>query len=179
VTSDRVKRLTLVAHVVGSGIALLDSTIVNVALPAIERDLGGGLAGQQWVVNGYMLVLGSLILVANTGPASPSAHSAAPGMSTALIEQPRLGRSSPAVVAPLVAGLALLAAFLAYEGQSSPDPMLPLDLFRRRNFWAGNVETLAMYGGLSILFFCSSSSRSKSGAIRRSRRGRRPSPSPR
>jgi len=47
----------------GSFIALLDSTVVNVALPAIEQDLGGGLAGQQWVVNAYLLVLGSLILV--------------------------------------------------------------------------------------------------------------------
>ena len=47
----------------GSFVALLDSTVVNVALPAIEQDLGGGLAGQQWVVNAYLLVLGSLILV--------------------------------------------------------------------------------------------------------------------
>ena len=37
--------------------------MVNVALPAIERDLGGGLAGQQWVSNAYLLTLGSLILV--------------------------------------------------------------------------------------------------------------------
>src|ERR1700749_1337365 len=48
----------------GSFIALLDSTVVNVALPAIEQDLGGGLAGQQWVVNAYLLVPGSLSLVA-------------------------------------------------------------------------------------------------------------------
>ena len=47
----------------GSFVVLLDSTVVNVALPAIERDLGGGLAGQQWVVNAYLLVLGSLILL--------------------------------------------------------------------------------------------------------------------
>ena len=55
--------MTLVATILGSGIALLDGTIVNVALPAIEEDLGGGLAGQQWVVNAYLLTLGSLILV--------------------------------------------------------------------------------------------------------------------
>src|SRR5215210_5451716 len=47
----------------GSFVTLLDSTVINVALPAIEADLGGGLAGQQWVVNSYLLVLGSLILV--------------------------------------------------------------------------------------------------------------------
>ena len=44
------KRLTLVACILGSGIALLDGTVVNVALPTIQRALGGGLAAQQWVV---------------------------------------------------------------------------------------------------------------------------------
>lgn len=41
----------------------VDSTVVNVALPAIQRDLGGGLALQQWVVDAYLLTLGSLLLV--------------------------------------------------------------------------------------------------------------------
>ena len=59
----RTKRLTLFACILGSGIALVDGTIVNVALPAIGRDLGGGLAGQQWVVNAYLLALGSFILI--------------------------------------------------------------------------------------------------------------------
>src|SRR5271155_4811650 len=59
----RTKRLTLIACILGSGIALLDGTVVSVALPTIQRALGGGLAGQQWVVNGYLLTLGSLILV--------------------------------------------------------------------------------------------------------------------
>jgi EmrB/QacA subfamily drug resistance transporter len=58
-----IKRLTLIATIMGSGIALLDGTVVNVALPTIQRSLGGGLAGQQWVVNGYLLTLGSLILI--------------------------------------------------------------------------------------------------------------------
>ena len=47
----------------GSFVVGLDSTVVNVALPAIEEDLGGGLAGQQWISNGYLLALASLILV--------------------------------------------------------------------------------------------------------------------
>ena len=59
----RRQRLTLVAAVLGSSIALMDGTIVNVALPAIQRDLGGGLPAQQWVSNAYLLVLGSLILI--------------------------------------------------------------------------------------------------------------------
>ena len=57
------KRITLLAAIMGSFVALLDSTVVNVALPAISDDLGGGLAGQQWVVNAYLLMLGSLILI--------------------------------------------------------------------------------------------------------------------
>ncbi|MBV9802499.1 MAG: DHA2 family efflux MFS transporter permease subunit, partial [Solirubrobacterales bacterium] len=47
----------------GSFVAGLDATAVNVALPAIRSDLGGGLAGQQWVSNAYLLALGSLILI--------------------------------------------------------------------------------------------------------------------
>ncbi len=58
-----VKRLTLIACIMGSGIVLLDGTVVNVALPTIQRALGGGLAAQQWVVNGYLLTLSSLILI--------------------------------------------------------------------------------------------------------------------
>ena len=44
----------------------VDSTVVNVALPAIEDDLGGGLAGQQWTSNAYLLTLSSLLLVAGS-----------------------------------------------------------------------------------------------------------------
>jgi EmrB/QacA subfamily drug resistance transporter len=60
---SRRQRLTLVAAIVGSGVAVLDGTIVNVALPSIERDLGGGLSAQQWVANAYLLSLSSLILI--------------------------------------------------------------------------------------------------------------------
>jgi predicted MFS family arabinose efflux permease len=70
----------------------------------------------------------------------------------ALIRQPDLGWSHPGVLAPLLGGLALLAAFVGWEARS-PAPMLPLGLFRRRNFAVGNVQTLAMYGGLSIVLF--------------------------
>ena len=60
---SRTQRLTLAAAIVGSGVAMLDGTIVNVALPSIERDLGGGLSAQQWVANAYLLSLSSLILI--------------------------------------------------------------------------------------------------------------------
>jgi EmrB/QacA subfamily drug resistance transporter len=283
------KRLTLVACIMGSGIVLLDGTVVNVALPSIQRALGGGLAAQQWVINGYLLTLGSLILIGgslgdlfgerrvfalgvagfgaaslacaaspnidvlvaaravqgvagallvpsalavivNTFPESerggaigswtawgaiagvlgplaggellalaswrwiflvnvpfviacvtliltvvpagvpggdegtkgaprrvdlPGALLCASGLGGpvfALIEQPRLGWSSPAVLVPLIAGVCVLAVFLRYEARAR-DPMLPLGLFTRRNFAAGNIETFSMYAGLSILFF--------------------------
>src|SRR5436190_1947653 len=60
---DRVKRWTLIASVLGSSMAFIDGSVVNVALHAIESDLGGGLAAQQWIVDAYLLTLGSLILV--------------------------------------------------------------------------------------------------------------------
>src|SRR2546429_153587 len=61
--SPREKRITLVAAILGSGIVFLDATVVNIALPAIRGDLGGGLAGQQWVVEAYLLTLSALLLI--------------------------------------------------------------------------------------------------------------------
>ncbi|HEY5144728.1 MAG TPA: MFS transporter [Solirubrobacteraceae bacterium] len=277
------QRLILVAAIMGSFVAGLDATVVNVALPAIERDLGGGLAGQQWVSNAYLLTLGSLILVggslgdvygerrvfslgvAGFGAASllcalaptigvlvaaralqgifgallaPSAlavivmafpqaerggaigsWTAWSGIATvigpfaggwlidaaswrwifainipfilatlmlvriaipvhepgttrrhvdwagaalcalglagpvyALVSQPQAGWPAARVVIPLVGGICVFAAFLWREAHIA-DPMLPLGLFRRRNFSVGNVQTLTMYGGLGITFF--------------------------
>src|SRR5919198_5325273 len=60
---SRRQQLTLLAAILGSAVATIDGTIVSVALPAIERDLGGGLPAQQWVSNAYLLTLGSLILI--------------------------------------------------------------------------------------------------------------------
>jgi EmrB/QacA subfamily drug resistance transporter len=282
--TDRHKRLALLAAILGSFVAALDATVVNVALPAIERDLGGGLAGQQWVSNAYLLTLGSLILVggslgdvygerriftlgvAGFGIVSvicavapsievlvagralqgvfgalltpsalavivasfpPEERGAAIGSWTAwggiamvigplaggwlidvatwrwifainvpfvvatmlivrmavparareeqrtarldvlgatlcalglagpvfaLIRQPRVGWGSPEVLVPALVGLAMLALFVAHEART-PHPMLPLGLFRRRNFAFGNLETLLMYGGLSAVIF--------------------------
>jgi EmrB/QacA subfamily drug resistance transporter len=57
------KRLILIACILGSVIVFLDGSVVNVALPAIRKDLGGGLVLQEWVVDAYLLTLGSLILI--------------------------------------------------------------------------------------------------------------------
>jgi len=56
-------RWLLAVAVLGSGIAFLDSTVVNVALPDIGRDLGASTSALQWILNGYLLTLASLILL--------------------------------------------------------------------------------------------------------------------
>jgi EmrB/QacA subfamily drug resistance transporter len=60
------QRGVLTVAVLASFIAFLDGTVVNVALPAITGELGGGLSTQQWVVNAYLLTLGSVILLAGS-----------------------------------------------------------------------------------------------------------------
>ena len=60
---SRTQRLTLVAAILGSTVVFLDSTVVNVALPAIADGLDAGLSGQQWVVEAYLLALVSFMLV--------------------------------------------------------------------------------------------------------------------
>jgi EmrB/QacA subfamily drug resistance transporter len=279
---SREKRLVLIAAIMGTAVVSVDSTVVNVALPSIRADLGGGLAGQQWISNAYLLTLSSLILVAGSlgdlfgekrvftigvagfGVASlgcafaptiealvaaralqgvfgalltpaglaviaatfpPAERGRAVGLWTAwggigvvagpliggqlvdaaswrwifavnvplivatlwlvaravpesrpragvrldvlgaalcalglagitfgLIEQPLNGWGSTPVAGPLIAGFALLGLFVAHELRTE-QPMLPLGLFRRRNFSVANVETFAMYAGLGMLFF--------------------------
>ncbi|TWD81248.1 EmrB/QacA subfamily drug resistance transporter [Kribbella amoyensis] len=59
-------RWVLAATALGSGMAFLDGTVVNVALPAMGEDLDADVAGLQWIVNGYMLMLASLILLSGS-----------------------------------------------------------------------------------------------------------------
>lgn len=63
---SRQQRLVLIVSILAAFVAFLDSAIVTVALPAIQKELGGGLSVQQWVVDAYLLTLGSLILVAGS-----------------------------------------------------------------------------------------------------------------
>ena len=282
--SPRRKQLVLAAAILGTTVVTIDSTVANVALPAIADDLGGGLAGQQWTANAYLVTLSSLLLIGGSlgdifgerrvfalgvflfgatsllcalaptievlvgaralqgmagallTPAAlavivstfpPDERGKAVGAWTAwggigtvlgpviggqlvdsaswrwifainvpivvitimmilrfvpvgrerdpnarvdvvgallcalglagltfgLIEQPLHGWTSAAVALPLVLGVVLFAGFLLWEGRWAERPMLPLALFRRRNFAAGNLETFLMYGGLGLLFF--------------------------
>src|SRR5688500_13637908 len=280
--SSRTKQLTLVASILGTTVVTVDSTVVNVALPAIQEDLGGGLAGQQWTANAYLVTLSSLILIGGSlgdiygerrvfmigvggfgvtsvfcavaptiellvvaralqgvfgavlTPAAlativatfpPDERGRAVGAWTAwggigtvlgpliggqlvdtaswrwifainvpivvvtmlltlrvvpagrersadarvdvvgallcalglagvtfgLIGQPLRGFGDPAVFLPLELGAVLFAGFVLWEARTGR-PMLPLGLFRRRNFAAGNVETFALSGGFGVLF---------------------------
>jgi EmrB/QacA subfamily drug resistance transporter len=56
-------RWVLAAAVLGSGMAALDATVVNVALPAIAADLDADVAGVQWILNGYLLTLAAFLLL--------------------------------------------------------------------------------------------------------------------
>ena len=67
----------------------------------------------------------------------------------ALIEQERLGWGHPAVVVPLVVGTVALVLFVLREART-PAPMMPLSLFRARNFRYGNLVTAAAYGAISL-----------------------------
>jgi EmrB/QacA subfamily drug resistance transporter len=279
--SSNVARWTLLASILGSSMAFIDGSVVNVALPSIQADLGGGLATQQWVVDAYLLTLGSLILVGGSlgdifgesrvfaigvasfagvsvlcaiAPDAPAlivfrglqgvagalltpaslamitatftgtARGNAIGQWTSwtgisfiigptlggwlvdvstwrviflinipialvtllilarlggmhqkrredlrvdvpgailctaglgllvagFIEQPQRGWGDPVILGAFIGGLGLLGGFVWYELRT-PMPMLPLRLFRLRNFSVTNVETLSVYGGLSAL----------------------------
>jgi EmrB/QacA subfamily drug resistance transporter len=64
--STATQRRTLVTMILASGIVFLSSSIVNVALPVIERELGGALSGLQWIVDGYILALAALLIPAGS-----------------------------------------------------------------------------------------------------------------
>jgi EmrB/QacA subfamily drug resistance transporter len=61
--SRRRKRLTLAATILGSSMAFIDGSVVNIALPAIQQALRADAASTQWIVNAYLLLLGALVLV--------------------------------------------------------------------------------------------------------------------
>jgi len=65
-TDRRTKILTLGAMCFALFMAMLDNTVVNVALPSISADLGSGISGLQWIVDAYTLVFATLILTGGT-----------------------------------------------------------------------------------------------------------------
>ena len=132
--------------------------------------IGGQLVDQaswRWIfaIN-VPLVVVTILLILRVVPAGrvrdPGAHVdvvgavlcalGLAGMTFGLIEQPLHGWSDPLIVGSLAVGALLFASFLVWESRTER-PMLPLGLFRRRNFAIGNFETFVMYGGLGVLFF--------------------------
>src|SRR4051795_8121711 len=63
-TTDRSRWIALVVLCVGMLMIVLDATVVNVALPSIQNDLGFSQSGLAWVVNAYMIAFGGLLLLA-------------------------------------------------------------------------------------------------------------------
>jgi MFS family permease len=63
---DRHPRATLATAVLGFFVITLDAVVVNVALPSMRADLGGGVTGLQWVVDGYTLMFAALLLTAGS-----------------------------------------------------------------------------------------------------------------
>ena len=90
-----------------------------------------------------------------TAASTTSARACARSASAASCSRSSSSRTTagaPTTLGPLAGGLVALAAFVLYERRAA-QPMLKLDLFTRRNFAIGNLQTLTMYGGLAILFF--------------------------
>jgi DHA2 family methylenomycin A resistance protein-like MFS transporter len=108
---------------------VLDSTVVNIALPSIGRELSGGISGLQWVVDGYTVTFGALVLSAGhvsdrSGPSVSFGRGlAAFGLSSAARGlAPTLGVLLVARVCEGAAGALMLPASLALVGQAYADP---------------------------------------------------------
>ncbi|MFD9820800.1 MFS transporter [Streptomyces violascens] len=121
--------LTLAASLLGFALITLDASVVNVALPAIGSDLGGGMSGLQWVVDAYTLAFAALML--STGAFADRIGSAkAYALGTVVFTlasaacglAPNLGVLIGARVVQGVAAAVVLPASLALVRQAYPDP---------------------------------------------------------
>lgn len=74
------------------------------------------------------------------------------GLVYGLIEQSRLGWGNPIIYSALVIGVVALIGFIWHERRTK-QPMLPLGLFKVRNFWVGNIASFAIYAGLALATF--------------------------
>ena len=126
---NRAPGRSLAAALLGFFVVTLDAVIVNVALPAVGRDLAGGISGLQWVVDGYTLMFAALLLSAGSLSDRIGARRAfGAGMVLFVIASAACGLASslPVLVAArLVQGAAaavLMPASMALLSQAYPDP---------------------------------------------------------
>jgi MFS transporter, DHA2 family, methylenomycin A resistance protein len=120
---------SLAAALLGFFVVTLDAVIVNVALPAIRRELAGGMSGLQWVVDGYTLMFAALLLSAGSLSDRVGARRAfGAGMVLFVLASVGCGLapSLPALVAARLvqgsAAAALMPASMALVSQAYPDP---------------------------------------------------------
>lgn len=129
-TSDVHSRLVLLAALLGFFMITLDAVIVNVALPSIRRQFGGGITGLQWVVDGYTLLFAALLLSAGafsdrigarrafgTGAAVFCIASLACGIA------PNLGMLIAARFVQGAAAAVMMPSSMALIGHAFPDPV--------------------------------------------------------
>src|SRR5204863_179056 len=136
---------TLAAAVLGFFVITLDAVVVNVALPAIRREFGGGIAGLQWGVDGYTLMFAALLLAAwmravriDRSPdrrvqfdwvGHVTAVVAMGALTYGAIEAGVAGFGASRVVTAFVVAVEALAAFVTAEARGR-HPIVPTDLFR-------------------------------------------------
>jgi MFS family permease len=115
----------LAAAVLGFFVITFDAVVVNVALPSIQRDLGGGITGLQWVVDGYMLMFAALLLSAGALSDRVGARGAfaAGVVSAACGLVPSLGALIVARFAQGAAAAVMMPSSMALTGQAYPDPV--------------------------------------------------------
>ncbi|MBV8157006.1 MAG: MFS transporter, partial [Dyella sp.] len=104
--SSRSKHWTLVAAILGSSMAFIDGTVVNVTLPAIQRQLGATTSDAQWVMESYALFLASLLLVGGV-LGDRFGRKRIFMIGTALFTLASIGCALSTVVGPLIAARAI------------------------------------------------------------------------
>ena len=121
---------TLVAAVLGFFVVTLDAVVVNIALPSIRVDLGGGITGLQWVVDGYTLLFAALLLSAGALSDRVGARRAvAAGVTLFAVASAACGLApgiAALVAARFVQGAAaavIMPSSMALIGQAYPGPV--------------------------------------------------------
>src|SRR5436305_260513 len=166
----RVLRISMVV-LIGSLMSILDTTIVNVALATLGRDLHSSISDIQWVVTGYMLALAAVIPVTAALRTLPSVKPGradpldfrglvlmSAGLALLTYGLAEIGTTgsftATKVVVPCLAGLALVGLF-AMHALRIPRPLLDLRLFRRPTFSAASLAMFflaaALFGGMILL----------------------------